>query len=112
MIGNFARMVTSERTAPWRSTMRAAMCSARSSTWRASPITTWSMHSATVSGKRDMCTPFWPRIEVDEAVDLGVVQKLGAGMGDPDHLVDAGDPGASQREVDVGLGGLQVMGKG
>ena len=58
VIGNFARIVTSERTALWRSTIRAAMCSARSSTCSASPITTWSMHSATVSGKRDMCTPF------------------------------------------------------
>jgi len=51
-------------------------------------------------------------IEVDEAVDLGVVEKLGTGMGDPDHLVDPGDPGAGQGEMDVGLGGLQVMGEG
>jgi len=52
------------------------------------------------------------RVEVDVGVDAGVVEQLGAGVGDPDHLVDAGDAGAGQSEVDVRLGGLQVMGEG
>src|SRR5213592_1293656 len=36
-----------------------AMCSASSSTRKASPITTSSIASSKSSGKRDMCTPFW-----------------------------------------------------
>src|ERR687888_565805 len=35
------------------------MCSASSSTRKASPITTSSIASSKSSGKRDMCTPFW-----------------------------------------------------
>src|SRR2546428_6494043 len=35
-----------------------AMCSASSSTRKASPITTSSIASSNISGKRDMCTPF------------------------------------------------------
>src|SRR3954452_94698 len=37
-----------------------AMCSASVSTRNASPITTASIASPNSSGKRDMCTPFWP----------------------------------------------------
>jgi hypothetical protein len=51
-------------------------------------------------------------VEVDEAVDLGVVEKLGARVRDPDHLVDAGDPGARQCEMDVGLCSLEVVREG
>src|SRR6266540_1404297 len=39
--------------------MCCAMCSASSSTRKASPITTSSIASSNSSGKRDMCTPFW-----------------------------------------------------
>ena len=51
-------------------------------------------------------------VEVDEAVDLGVVEELGAGVRDPDHLVDAGHSGAGQSEMDVGRGGLEVVCEG
>src|SRR3954449_7589749 len=54
-------MRTSALSARCRSTMCAAMCSARFSTSSASPITTSSIASSNSSGKRDMCTPFCAR---------------------------------------------------
>ena len=110
--GNFARMVTSERTACWRSTIWAAMCSASSSTCRASPITTVVDALGHRLGEAGHVHALLTGVEVDEAVDLGVVEELGAGVRDPDHLVDAGDSGAGQGEMDVGLGGLEVVREG
>src|SRR5438105_2954226 len=51
-------MCTSASTACWRSTIRVATCSARSSIRNASSATTPSIASSKSSGKRDMCTPF------------------------------------------------------
>src|SRR5579864_4949033 len=51
-------MCTSATSACWRSTIRLATCSARSSTRNASSSTTPSIASSKSSGKRDMCTPF------------------------------------------------------
>src|SRR4051812_40813477 len=51
-------MCTSAMSACWRSTIRVATCSARSSTRNASSSTTPSTASSKSSGKRDMCTPF------------------------------------------------------
>ena len=76
-IGQRAAIRTSARSARWRSTMWRAMCSASSSTSSASPITTSSIASSNSSGKRDMWTPFWPRVEVDGAVDLRGHDRLG-----------------------------------
>ena len=42
------------------------------------------------------------RLEVDEALEVGVVEVLGAVGLDPDHLLDAGD--ADPREADLGRG--------
>ena len=58
-IGHCARIQTSARSAPWRSTTRLAMCSASTSTRSASRSTTSSIASSKSSGKRDMWTPFW-----------------------------------------------------
>ena len=60
-IGQRAVTRTSARTACWRSTMLRAITSAISSTTRASPSTASPIASSNTSGKRDMCTPFWPR---------------------------------------------------
>src|SRR6266545_1128836 len=51
-------MCTSATSASWRSTIRVATCSARSSTRKASSSTTPSIASSKSSGKRDMWTPF------------------------------------------------------
>ena len=57
-----------------------------------------------------MCTPFWPRIEVDRARDLGGERLLVALVPDADRLLDAGHAGPGQAELDLGDGGLQVGG--
>ena len=60
-IGHRAVILTSARTARWRSTMLRAISSAISSTTLASPSTASPIASSNTSGKRDMWTPFCPR---------------------------------------------------
>ena len=50
-------------------------------------------------------------IEVDGARDLGRERLLAAVVADPDRLLDAGDAGAGQPELDVGGRRLQVEGQ-
>ena len=47
-------------------------------------------------------------VEVDIAVDIGVVDELGPGVGDPDHLLDAGHTGSGQCQRHLGRRGLEI----
>ena len=50
------------------------------------------------------------RVEVDEALEAGVEEVLGAVGLDPDHLLDAGDPDAGEADLGGGQRSLDVWG--
>ena len=109
--GYCASMRTSARSASWRSTMWRAMCSASVSTRNASPITTCVDRLAEELREPRHVHALLGRIEVDGARDLGGERLLAALVADPDRLLDAGDAGAGQAELDLGRRGLQVDGQ-
>jgi RNA polymerase primary sigma factor len=48
------------------------------------------------------------RIEIDETLEIGVEEVLGAVGGDPDHLLDTGDPDPGEADLGRGESGLDV----
>jgi hypothetical protein len=102
-IGHCALIHTSARSAPWRSTTRLAMCSARVSTNDDVDRLLEELREAR------HVDALLVRREVDRAVDHGCHHGLGVSPADPDGLLHASNAGVRQRETDLGRRGLQVV---
>ena len=108
-IGHCARIHTSALSAPCRSTTLLAMCSASTSTSRASPVDDELDRLLEELGEPRHVDALLVGGQIDGAVDHGGHDRLGVATSDAHSFLDAGDARPRERERDLRCRSLKVF---